>query len=71
MLRKGEAAPTSEEICEALVRHVEVSGSEVFEKNFMKDGKTVCTVWCMVGPNALGFRDMARQWLEDNGFKED
>lgn len=27
---------TSEEVCEALVRHVEVSGSECFEKNFIK-----------------------------------
>lgn len=62
---------TSEEICEALVRHVEASGSEVFEKNFVKDGETICTVWCMVGPNAQDFRNMARLWLDENGFHED
>lgn len=71
---------TSEEICEALVRHTEVSGSEVFEKNFEKFidrgggenvQQTVCSVWCIIGENAQGFRDMARKWLVENGFKED
>ena len=62
---------TTEEICEALVRFVEVSGSEVFEKNFEKDGRAICTVWCVVGPNAQSFRDMVRQWLSKNGFNED
>jgi hypothetical protein len=62
---------SSEEICEALVRHVEVMGSEVFEKNFVKDGKTLCSIWCIVGSNAEQFRDAARRWLAENGFKED
>lgn len=62
---------TSEEICEALVRHVETTGSEVFEKNFVKGGRVVCTVWCMVGDNAQSFAEQCRQWLKDNGFTED
>lgn len=62
---------TSEEICEALVRHVEASGWEVFEKNFVKNGKVVCSVWCIVGGNAQTFCDMIRQWLADNEFNED
>ncbi len=62
---------TSEEICEALVRHVEIVGSEVFEKNFIKDGKVVCSVWCVVGDNAEAFMRQSRKWLEDNGFKKD
>ncbi len=62
---------SSEEICEALVRHVEVSGSEVFEKNFVQNGQVVCTVWCMVGQNAASFAQMARDWLASNGFSED
>lgn len=62
---------TSEEICEALVRHVETTGSEVFEKNFVKNGEIRCTVWCMIGPNAQAFRDMINAWLIDTGFNED
>jgi hypothetical protein len=64
---------TSEEICEALVRHVEVSGSECFEKNFTDGrGRTLCTVWCVVGKeNAGPFAEMARDWLNTNGFKLD
>lgn len=46
---------TSSQICEELVRHLEITGSEVFQKNFIKDGKVVCTVWCMIGPNAARF----------------
>ena len=65
------ALHTSEEICEALVRHTEMSGSELFEKNFEKGGRVVCTVFCMIGPNAQDFNDMVKQWLDDNGFKRD
>ncbi len=62
---------TSEEICEALVRHVEVSGSEVFEKNFVQSGKITCSVWCIIGSNADGFAMMVRSWLEEQGFHLD
>jgi hypothetical protein len=62
---------STEEICEALVRHVETTGSEVFEKNFIKGGKIVCSVWCIVGSNAESFATMIRDWLEDEGFKLD
>jgi hypothetical protein len=61
----------SEEICEALVRHVEVSGFEVFEKNFDKDGRTACTVWCVVGENADVFKRMVHRWLDEQGFNLD
>lgn len=62
---------TPEEICEALVRHVEVSGSEVFEKNFVKDGRILCTVFCIIGDNAQPFTKSVRDWLDSNGFRED
>lgn len=62
---------TTEEICEALVRHVEASGSEVFENNFVQNGKVICTVWCMVGPNAESFLEASREWLRNNGFTLD
>jgi len=61
----------SEEICEALVRHVEMSGSEVFEKNFQKDGKIICSVWCIIGSNAQIFAEETRAWLTEQGLKED
>lgn len=62
---------TSEEICEALVRYVEVSGFEMFEKFFVKDGRRICAVYCMIGENAQGFSEAVREWLDNNGFKED
>lgn len=68
----NEMAMTSEQICEALARHTEVSGSEVFEKNFVKpNGEVIVTVWCVVGPNARAFRDACRKWLDDHGFEPD
>lgn len=62
---------SSTEICEALVRHVETTGSEVFEKNYEQDGRIICTVWCMVGPNAHAFNAAINAWLDENGFKLD
>lgn len=62
---------TSEEICEALVRHVETTGSEVFNKNFVKNGKVICSVWCVIGNNARPFSESVLTWLGDQGFKED
>lgn len=62
---------TSEEICEALTRHVEMSGSEAFGKHFEQGGRTTVAIFCVVGPNAARFRRMAEQWLERNGFTQD
>ena len=62
---------TSEEICEELVRHVETLGSEVFEKNFVQNGRIVCSVWCIVGENAEPFCEMVKAWLNENGFNLD
>ena len=67
----AEELRTSEEICEALVRHTEVSGSDVLEKKFFKDGRIICSLWCIIGVDAEGFAKQARKWLEENGFKED
>lgn len=61
---------SSVEICEALVRHVEVLGEECFGKHFEKAGQTVGAVFCMVGPCAQEFRAMVEKWLDDNGFHE-
>jgi hypothetical protein len=58
-------------ICEALVRHVETSGSEVFEKSFIQGGKVVCTVWCVVGDGAGEFKKVSEEWLGTNGYKLD
>jgi len=60
---------TSEELCEGLVRHVETSGHEIFEKNFVKDGKIICTVLCIVGENAEEMTALVREWATNNGFK--
>lgn len=62
---------TSEEICEALARHVEISGAECFGKSFVQNGRVVCTVYCLIGPNAQKFDDAVVEWLTQNGFKED
>jgi hypothetical protein len=62
---------SSEQICEALVRHVELSGSEFFEKNFVKNERIICTVWCVIGDNAQQFSDDVKEWLEVNGFNLD
>jgi hypothetical protein len=61
----------SEEICEALVRHVETTGSEVFEKFFIKNGRIVCAVYCVVGPNAEEFREGVQAWMRENGYNPD
>lgn len=66
-----EKLHTSEEICEALVRHVETTGSEVFNKDFVKGGEVVCTVRCMIGENAAAFKEAVLEWLEQNEFSED
>ena len=62
---------SSEEICEALVRHVETSGSEVFEKNFVNGGRIICSVWCVIGDNAEPFALKTMEWLAENGFTLD
>lgn len=70
-VRELAGLDSSEAICEALVRHLETTGSEVLEKNFIQDGKIIVSVWAMIGPNAQIFNEGVRQWLADNGFKGD
>ncbi len=62
---------TSEDICEALLRHTEMSGSEVFEKNFEAGGKIMASVWCIVGKDAESFALACREWLKENGYAFD
>ena len=60
---------TPVELCEALVRYVEEVGEEMFEKNYVnKDGDIVCSVWCIVGPNAAELTAMVREWANNSGF---
>jgi hypothetical protein len=61
----------SDEICEALVRHLEISGSEVFEKSFVKNGRVVCAVYCIVGENSEPFMNAVQKWFEEQGFNKD
>jgi hypothetical protein len=67
----SETLHTSEEICEALVRHVETTGSESFGKNFIQGRRIRCTVWCVLGDGAEEFCRMAERWLAENGYGED
>lgn len=60
---------TTEEVCEALTRHMEEAGEEVFEKNFIKDGEIVVSVFCIVGSNAAEMTALVREWLQHSGFK--
>ena len=62
---------SSEDICEALVRHIESYGCEVFEKNFVENDKVTCTVWCVIGDNAQDFQRMVHAWMNKKGFKEE
>lgn len=62
---------TTEEICEALVRHLEITGSEVFEKFFVKNSRVICAVWCIIGPNAEPMREVVQEWLKANEFEID
>lgn len=63
---------SSEDICEALVRHVEVTGSEIFEKGFINgNGVHSCTVFCIVGQNSAAFTEAIHEWLANNNFKLD
>ena len=53
------------------MRHTEISGSEIFEKFFVKNGRIVCAVYCIIGDNTEAFREATLEWLSKNGFKED
>jgi hypothetical protein len=64
---------TSEEICEALIRYIETTGADVFNKNFVrgKDGKILCTVWAVVGPEAAEFYRLVQEWVKTKEFTQD
>lgn len=61
-------------ICEQVVRHTEVSGSDCLEKNYIRNGEdktVIASVWCVLGPGADGFAKMAKRWLRKNGYEFD
>jgi hypothetical protein len=60
---------TTEKACEFLVRHLELLGEEMFEKNFVKDGRILCSVFCIIGPNAEELTGLIREWASTSGFK--
>lgn len=55
-------------LCEGLVRHLETTGEELFEKNYVKDGRILCTVFCIIGPNAEEMTALVREWAHTSGF---
>jgi hypothetical protein len=61
----------SAEICEDLVRHLETTGEDVFEKCFVQGGKTRCVVFCMIGEDAEEFLKGTQAWLADHGYNRD
>ncbi len=61
---------TTEELCEELLRHLETSGEEMFEKNFLRpDGEIAATIFCIVGPNSTELTALVREWAHNSGFK--
>ena len=60
---------TTEELCEGLVRHLETTGEELFEKNYYKDDRILCSVFVIVGDNAEELTGLVREWAQKRGFK--
>lgn len=60
-----------EALCEAVVRQTEIAGSECFEKNYIKNGEILATVFCFVGPHASEMTAMVREHLSHYGFHRD
>lgn len=55
-------------LCEAIVRETEISGSEVFEKNYIRDDKILATVFCFVGEYAEELTALVRKRLHEIGL---
>jgi hypothetical protein len=62
------AGMTTTQACELLVRETEMSGAESFEKNFVRDGKTLCSVFVLVGPHTEEITAMIREKFGHYGF---
>lgn len=62
---------TTEEACEFLVREIEANGAESFEKNFIRNGEIICSVFVFVGPHANEITGMIREHLHHYGFHRD
>ena len=50
------------QICEALIRHMEIEGCEMFEKNYIRNGEIHATVLGIIGPNAEELTGLIREW---------
>lgn len=62
---------TTEKACEFLIRDLETSGAESFEKNFVKNGSIACSVFAFIGNNAEEITAMIREHLHHYGFHRD
>lgn len=64
-------SPTTEYLCEHLIKQLEVADQEMFEKNFHRnaDGKILCSVFAIVGPLAEELTGMVREWANTKGMK--
>jgi hypothetical protein len=63
-------ADDTEALCEAPTRHTEIQGAELFEKNYIKNGKVLATVFCVVGKHAEELTALVREWMTKEGFKK-
>jgi hypothetical protein len=60
----------SDDICNALLKHITDVGDDVFERQFLDaEGNIIATVMCIRGPDASDFTGAMREWLIDNGYK--
>lgn len=54
--------------CEALVRHLEVCGEELLEKNFIQNDQITCSIFVILGPNTEELTGLVREWCLSKGL---
>lgn len=62
---------STEDLSEALIRHLEIVGAEVLHKSHMTGDRVDAAVWCFVGSNVDEINKAIVEYLQSNGFKED
>lgn len=67
--RSEAATSTTEGACEFLARHLESTGEEMLEKNFIKEGEILVSVFCVIGPSAGEMTALIREWASAKGMK--
>lgn len=60
---------TTEQACESLARNLETVGEEMFEKNFVRNDEILCSVFCIIGPNAQELTALIREWATSKRMK--